>query len=100
MSQILTVIVKPGAAGREAARASEAPCPQSHWPLPPTFHADRTSKRSKAPGKVHRPREMSALPMIDMTHSAGDAGRQSWEPTRGQMGQDSQRQAASQNIHS
>ena len=35
--------------------------PQSHWPLPPTFHARRAPNRTKHPGKAHRRREKSAL---------------------------------------
>ena len=43
---------------------------QSHWPLPPTFHAERAPNRTKHPGKAHVRREMWTLTMINVTRTA------------------------------
>jgi hypothetical protein len=58
------------------ARKGGAACPglpphrfrscQSHWPLPPTFPAERSPQKDKTPAEAHVAREKSALARINV----------------------------------
>jgi hypothetical protein len=50
------------------------PSAQSHWPLPPTFHAGRSPEPDKSPLRAHVPRGMSVLTMIDTRKFVGRYG--------------------------